>query len=466
MIFPSHVRQTISDDQAVQVADVGSLPRRWSVGTLSYTIGGLIVLFFWLLWGDFALNLKDRAVPPTLQLLLRQYHASDFTAGALVGTLPHAIAVLVLPIVGYWSDRHRGRWGRRIPFLLGAAPLATIAMIGLAMSPVIGRTIHHSLGASEDSTVIGCFGFSWMLFEFSSIVCASLFVALINDVVPHSLLGRFFGMFRVISLGAGMIFQYFIFGIVEAHFVGIFLAIGVLYGVSFCAMCWRVREGSYPASPRPEPAKRDRFVVAVRQYVRDCFSDPYYLWFFLAVALANMAFAPINLFHVYLAQSLHMSMRTLGKFGTLQLLLSLVQAYPAGWLADKIHPLRLTILASALYAIVTLLAFFLIHDALTFGVMYVISGTCAGFWLTVFSPLAPLLLPKLKYAEFAGAMGIFSSLGMMIIGPACGKFLDYAHHDYRYIYLWAFALIFSSFLASLVLHTIFLTHARNKLPAF
>lgn len=46
-------------------------PRRYAVGTLSYTLGGLIVLFCWLLWGDFAWSLKDRAVGPVATLMVK-----------------------------------------------------------------------------------------------------------------------------------------------------------------------------------------------------------------------------------------------------------------------------------------------------------------------------------------------------------------------------------------------------------
>ena len=35
--------------------------RTWRNGTLGYTAGGLAVLFLWLMWGDFAYSMKDRA---------------------------------------------------------------------------------------------------------------------------------------------------------------------------------------------------------------------------------------------------------------------------------------------------------------------------------------------------------------------------------------------------------------------
>jgi hypothetical protein len=43
--------------------------KTWAVGTLTYTAGGLAVLFLWLLFGDFAWNIKQRAVDPVAQLL-------------------------------------------------------------------------------------------------------------------------------------------------------------------------------------------------------------------------------------------------------------------------------------------------------------------------------------------------------------------------------------------------------------
>ena len=55
--------------------------RRWHVGTLTYTAGGLAVLFGWLLWGDFAWQLRERSVAPVVQIMLRKFEASDFMTG-------------------------------------------------------------------------------------------------------------------------------------------------------------------------------------------------------------------------------------------------------------------------------------------------------------------------------------------------------------------------------------------------
>ncbi len=457
-----------ADDDADVVDPPRPPPKRWSAGTLTYTTTSLAVLFFFLLWGDFALALKERSVPQVLPLLLKQFHASNFTVAALLGFLPQAMAVALLPVISYRSDRHRGRWGRRIPFLLFPTPLAVLSMVGLAYSPVIGQWLHLTLGAGAlgpEAAALWSLAAFWMMFEFASVVCSAVFTGLINDVVPREVIGRFYGLFRIFSLGAGMMFNFYLFGHAQAHYVAIFLGIAALYGVSFTAMCLKVREGEYPppeethASRNGSPAPTTRGGVGRRQslraavvtYCRECFSDRFYLWYFASIALANMAFQPILLFSVYFAQSVGMSMETLGRYTTLQLFCSLVQAFPLGWLADKIHPLRVTIMALALYLSTTLLAFLFVRDASMFGIAHVACGTVAGVWLTATAPLGPALLPREKFAQFTSATWLCSSLGAMFVGPASGWFLDRTGHQYHYIFLWACVFTTGSLICALML---------------
>ncbi|HRE81829.1 MAG TPA: MFS transporter, partial [Opitutaceae bacterium] len=96
----------------------GTSTRQWTVGTLTYTSGGLMILFGWLLWGDFSWQLKERSAMPVVQIMLRQFQASDFLTGLFMAALPAIIGVVIGPIISYRSDRRRGKWGRRIPYLI------------------------------------------------------------------------------------------------------------------------------------------------------------------------------------------------------------------------------------------------------------------------------------------------------------------------------------------------------------
>src|SRR5439155_762713 len=164
-----------------------------------------------LLGGDFTWQLRDRAIAPTMPLLLRNFGGSDFAAGALLGFLPGAIGIILSPIVSYRSDRHRGPLGRRIPFLLFSTPFAALAMIALAFTPIMGTKLHALLATSRitqaacNIAVFACF---WTIFELAAITCNSVHGALINDVVPRPVVGRFFGLFRVLSLSAGILFTF------------------------------------------------------------------------------------------------------------------------------------------------------------------------------------------------------------------------------------------------------------------
>jgi hypothetical protein len=83
-------------------------------------------------------------------------------------------------------------------------------------------------------------------------------------------------------------------------------------------------------------------------------------------------------------------------------------------------------------------------------------GACAGWWLTANGPLCMALFPKIEFAQFYSAMNIAANLGILLVGYLCGKFLDRAGHDYRFIYLWAFFLTVLSFAATGVVYRKFL----------
>jgi len=469
------VTRTPSDDSAASPVQVLAEPgqgKQWRTGTLTYTSGGLLVLFVWLLGGDFAWQLRDRALSPTMPLILRRFGGSDFLAGLLIGTLPAAMGVVLSPIISYWSDRHRGRLGRRIPFLLFTTPFAVVGMLGLAFTPQIGGWVRALTNNHLSQTVcaMGVFTLFWMLFEVAAIVCLALHGALVNDVVPRPVLGKFFGLFRMVSLGAGILFYFFFLGKAEEHYKLVFISLGLLYGVTFAVMCLKVKEGQYPPAPPPMPGGIiGAFFRAIASYFQDCFTKPYYLWFFLANLLAYMAFTPINLFSVFYAKSVGMDLYWYGKFSALQLALSMIQAPILGWLCDKFNPLRMTIFALCMYAITTLLAFFFVRDFRTFAAAHVLCGTCSGIWLTTTAPLGQVILPKMKFATFASAMGIFGAFGQMITAPIVGWILDRINgdrvsdiRDYHHIYLWATCFITLSMLVMLVVLRYFKSYGGTR----
>jgi MFS family permease len=455
-------------EPAVGEATGDTMPHKiWHAGTLGYTTSGLIRLFCWLLWGDFAWSMRDRTVGPVLQMMLKKFSASDTLTGILLGSLPLIISMILSPVISYKSDNHRGRWGRRIPFLLIPTPFIALAMVGLAFSPLFGESLHRILGSHSpglNHATLLFFALFWTIFGVSTVVANAVFGGLINDVVPEPVLGRFFGAFRALSLIAGIAFNYWLFGKAEVEYFWVFLGMGTLYGVGFSLMCLKVKEGQYPSVPS---AGRNRgvgaFLVAAKSYFKECFGISYYWWYYAASSLSWMAFMPFGLFNYYYATSLKMDSDTFGKCTALTFVFSLLLAYPLGVLADRLHPLRLALIVQSIYVLMTLLAGMLVNDATSFGIALVIHGVLSGTWMTAAASLGQRLLPKENFAQFSSAGGIIGSLCGIVAGPAAGLFLDrVVDHDYRYTFFMNSGMAALAFVAGLVLYRKFIALGGPK----
>lgn len=416
--------------------------RLWRTGTLTYTSAGLVALFAWLLWGDFAWNMKERAIVPLGQLMLRQFGASDFFIGLMVGSVPAAIGLVLGPLISVRSDRHRGRWGRRIPYLLVPTPIIALSMAGLAFTVPLAECLHGWLGASSPGE-IGCrllvFSFFWATFEIFQTIAQAVFGGLINDVVPQEVIGRFYGLFRAVSLVAAILFNFWLIDHAETHFLKIFLGLGLLYGVGFTLMCLRVKEGHYPPPPPLPPASGPgaRFGGALRAYLRDCYAHPYYLWVFGALMLGGLAGGPVNAFSVFYAKSVGLDMNAYGHLLVITYLCSLASSYFLGSLADRFHPLRLGLVALGAYALAMLWGAVAATDAKIFSVFFVTHGVIQGVYNTGMASIGQRLFPRAKFAQFASAAGIPGALAFMVMNPVLGKYLDLNGHVYRHTFLWS-----------------------------
>lgn len=436
----------------------------WTAGSLTYTTPALVILFLWLLFGDFAWSMRDRSVGPMALWYLKQLDVSNLLFGLLVSTFPGLIGLFLTPIISYRSDRYRSRWGRRIPFLLVTTPIAAFGMVGLGLTPIFAQWLHGVLGmehavgqwlhARLDPMPVGehilnilqnemmvsvfCFGIFWAMFEFATIAGQAVFGGLINDVVPKPLLGRFYGLFRAISLIDGIIFNYWIMGHVPNHFTLILCSIGIFYGVAFMWVCFKVKEGAYPPPPPPDPNAhnfRERTTSALRTYFRECFTNSYYISVFLMLTTAAVAFQPINMFAIPYATSLGMSMDLYGKCLSLTFFTSLCLSYFLGWLADVFHPIRVSIVALFLYFIVAMWGWVFATTPDRFAIAFVAHGILSGCYFTSAASLGQRLYPHSKFAQFASAAGMFTSIVAMVLGPLLGYMLDLTGKVYRHTFV-------------------------------
>lgn len=448
--------QAASSDENAADKQVG---KTWRVGTLTYTKAGLFLLFFWLLFGDFAIQLKERSDTATAQIVLDTLDASDLLIGLIIGSIPAAIGMILGPIISVKSDRTRTRWGRRVPYLLIPLPVVVLAMLGLAVTPHIGAWLNETLGADSPGLKacnLIAFTFLWVWFEFASAIINAIFGGFVNDVVPQEVIGRFFGLFRMISLAAGIIYNTFIIEHAQHHYFWIFLGTGLFYGIGFTSMCFMVREGKYPPpQPLSESAHEGRF-QGLRVYVKECFTTPYYLWVFAAYILCALSFAPVNSFSVFYAMHIGLSLDEYGNYISISYLVSFVLAYFLGSLADRFHPVRLAIVCIGLYACVSFFGASYAVDPDTFGIAFLGHTVISGTYFTATASIGQRLYPKLKFAQFASAAGLLNALCFMMVPPVVGYVLDLSEQLYQLTFLFGGILASFGLLAYLMVHREFM----------
>jgi MFS family permease len=408
----------------------------WKVGTLTYTAGGLVALFLLMLWGDFANAMKDRSVSPVFQTLLHMFGASNFLLGLISSSVGAGISMILSPIIAYKSDRHRGRWGRRIPFILLSTPFVSLSMVGLGFSPTIGKAIHDALGPNAPSVnacTLSTLGFFWVIYDIASIVGAAVFGGLVNDVVPRSVLGRFFGLWRAVSLLAGVVFNTYLMNGAKQHYLEIYVGMALLFGFGWGFMCLRLKEGEYPSPPPPGPHGALGFFYAARGYFIECFSIPYYWLYFGAAIFGLLSAVPINSYSVPFADTLGLS-NHYGDYLRNTFIVSLVLAYPLGALVDRVHPLPLGLTVMVMYMLVVFWGGFYAADPHMFGTVLIAHGVLNGTYATVTASLGQRLLPRASFAQFASAQGILQAICLIIIPPGIGKILDIWKDSYQYTF--------------------------------
>lgn len=408
----------------------------WTAGTLTYTTAGLFVLFGWLLWGDFAWSMKERAVNIVATLMARSFGISDFGHGLLIVGFTNFTNIFLQPIISYRSDRYRSRLGRRIPYLLKTTPFVVVGLIGLAMTPMLAGVLQNAIGVdriSYNACGLIVFGVFWAILDFGTTLTNAIFLALANDVIPSALIGRFMGLFRAVSLLCAVGFNYFLVGHAETHSKVIFTSLGILYGVGLLLMCLKVKEGEYP--PPEEPTGKTRGVSgAIKNYFSECFKLPYYRWVIAAFVVCSLSVAPINTFFVFYAQSLGMEMASLGKVSALVFGIAFITSYTMGSLADRFHPIRMGMVSVAVLGIIMLVGGFFANTAKSFSIVFVLQNIAIMAFNTLVASYGQRLYPRALFAQFNSAALMLMGLGMTLVAPLTGKYLDLTGNHYNHVF--------------------------------
>ena len=115
-----------------------------------------------------------------------------------------------------------------------------------------------------------------------------------------------------------------------------------------------------------------------------------------------------------------------------------------GILADKFHPLRVSIAGATLYLLSMIAGFFMVKDANSFIVVLALHTLLSGCYFTVSASLPQRLFPRTLFAQFNSAFGMILALGNTLFGMLFGSILDWSGKNYRLVFVFAIVITFLS----------------------
>ncbi|MDB5327414.1 MAG: hypothetical protein JWM57_2983 [Phycisphaerales bacterium] len=452
-------------------------PRMYHVGTLRYTSRALAVLCFWLLWGDVCYVLMESVVPSILPLKLQNLGASNMTMALILGTVPQGISLVFNPIISLKSDRHRGPWGRRIPFILFSLPPLVLCLAGLAfgdrMASWVGRQLDgHGAAVSPVALALGVTAVLMMLFAFFNTFINSVFWYLFNDVVPEKLLARFMSWFRVVSVASVSLYNFCIFRFAGTHATAILLGAAVLYAIGFSLMCFFVREGEYPP---PRNSGKTGVVAAVKTYAHECHGLAHYRYVFLVAIGAGAGTAGTD-FMLFFYQSTGLDLQMIGTIRGVEGLAMIVGVLISGWLADRFHPIRVVIAGVLLQLTLafpaTLLWLFWepsprVSYYLWLAITISLIAPAKAMVSVLDPPLFMRIFPRENYGQFCSANALWRSAAMILGALVVGAYLDVLgkyfgkSFAYRFLPIWNIGVHVGILLATLKLYQSWKRHGGD-----
>lgn len=433
----------------------------WKCGSLLYTKRGLFALFGWLLWGDVCFTLMEAVVPSILPLHFKNLGASNVTIGFVLTSLPGVFNLTVTPWLSFKSDRHRSRWGRRIPFMLFTAPFLALSLIMIGFSDSIGAWVHRAFFSGSTIgqvqvviVLLTCFA---AMFDLFNMFVNTVFWYLFRDVVPEGNLSQFNAYFKVVGTTTATLYNFFIFKYAESHMREIYIGAALLYVIGFGAMLLNVKEGEYP--PVTDVTEKTTFLQKIRLYAKECFTLRYYWDIFLWQMFQAVSFA-CGVYQVFFFKSLGLSLDLIGKKGALAAVTGPVCLLILARYVDRWKPMRVAaygiawgafhVLGAWVWLVIPnidpMVYFWIFVGGGVFSALLGAAGAAAG------APLLMILFPKDKYGQFSGAMALIRAVALMSSGVLAGLFLDFWKHMfpegdyyYRFNFLWQGPLTLLSF---------------------
>ncbi|MEI8079991.1 MAG: hypothetical protein WCH61_10240, partial [bacterium] len=254
--------------------------------------------------------------------------------------------------------------------------------------------------------------------------------------------------FGVVGMGAGALYNYFIFKFAESHMREIFIGAALLYGVGFGLTCLMVKEGKYPPLAEAED-QASRGIRGVLTFFKESFSHQLYWFKFFAVAFAATSWGMMT-FNVFFNREMGLSLDQIGKINAISSVAMMIAMYCLAVFVDRWHPLRISVYGAVFGTLGSFMSLVWVFVTLpgTYFFWLNVGNVLVGAYLTALVGTASLpsemrIFPQSRFGQFCASQAMLRSVFTIIFGILTGLFIDvvkYLCHGsdfgYRFIHLW------------------------------
>jgi MFS family permease len=358
--------------------------------------------------------------------------------GAIMG-IDNLAAILILPLIGVWSDRIRTPIGRRYPFILTAAPLAALAFIAMPLAAgMIKPEMNGQISGNMGPFTLFMIATSLVLLAMA--ILRTPVISLMPDLIPSPLRSKANGVINFMG-GVGFIIGAFGLALLfDIRTLFPFLGGSLILIVAVLLLFLTTKEPEVDSLPHPEEHERSDEEQAVKalkgvsivpkEYRRSLFA------LLGAIFLLFIAYEGIGTFFTsYAVNELGVSEGFAPTLFGLAGVTFILFSVPAGFIGEKFGRRRTIIAGIILFGIDMALGYFA-QNSTQIGIILATSGIG---WALINVNTLPMVIDTSEdqrlLGTYTGLYYLASQIGAALAPLMMGAVIDLFGSDFRTIFL-------------------------------
>ena len=368
-------------------------------------------------------------------IFLKDFGLTSTVIGFIM-TIDNIFAIVMLPYIGALSDQTRTKIGRRMPYILAGAPIASVFFSLIPAFWWMVRSIHSPISPSIlilsriwGLSVLPHLMITIIVMNFAMALFRSPVIALMPDITPSKYRSQANGIVNLMG-GLGALVVYFVGKIIYDINPALLFIIGALVMlVANLIVVTFIKEPEEFRKPA-EGGKIDfsfkRSFSSLAENLKDVFhsKEKSLLFILLSILFWFIAFNSIETFFTsyakfYLGMKESTGALILGFFSLSFMIFSI----PAGFIGSKIGRKRTITAGLTIVAIVVFLALAL-KNLVSLMILFMVGGFGWAMVNVNSLPMVVDMTTKEKVGGYTGLYYFFSMAANIIAPPLSGFFID------------------------------------------